>query len=581
MKMKTTTMLSAEVRFIYMGLILYMSGIQAEQKTVCALKGSSVDLSCSAQRHTMSQRWYFAHKTTSGCNLTEVNVEGNDKYNTANFTLKITNLTESDAKMYCYGDKTNPQSCWENAVNLQVTDVQVKVLPSTQGEAVTLVCSTSCSLTNYTWYKNTKYVYEDASPWYQELVSSDEAVTYSCSTKDYKDVRAPEVSVDSVTSTCFTVTYAKGSICPHGRCSITYPREVCVQRTPPNGGHVSLTCNTSCSLSEPQPAFSWYKNRQKYTIQSKHPSSSPDTFSCAVKEHERLLSAEVCVVEKNCSTVNYVSRRICALEGSSVNISSEYSHPENQKPNFKVWYKIKEQAEKLTEAAGQVEWSETDKNHHILTLKKVKKTDSAEYAFRAHTVEPAERRSDLPGVTLVVTDLRVKFAPSREVTEGDRVTLTCDTSCPLTNNTNYLWYRNGRPLTPTETHKHLVLDPVSRQQAGSYSCGVQTHKDKRSKEKSLTVQSLRSVLVPVAAGAAAVVLVIIAVTVCCWIRTKRTLEQPSTSGAGEITVQQLDSGPLYNNISAQPTLQEEHHYGRLVFSKDHTEDLYSTMNAAV
>ncbi|XP_055363958.1 sialoadhesin-like [Betta splendens] len=512
----------------------------------------------------MSQRWYFAYKTTSGCNLTEVNVEGNDKYNTANFTLKITNLTESDAKIYCYGDKTNPQSCWENAVNLQVTDVQVKVLPSTQGEAVTLVCSTSCSLTNYTWYKNTKYVYEDASPWYQELVSSDEAVTYSCSTKDYKDVRAPEVSgTDEVTFFYHPST------------------KVRVQRTPPNGGRVSLTCNTSCSLSEPQPAFSWYKNRQNDTIQSKYPSSSPDTFSCAVKEHERLLSAEVCVVEKNCWTVNYVSRRICALEGSSVNISSEYSHPENQKPNFKVWYKIKEQAENLTEAAGRVEWRETDKNHHILTFKKVKKNDSAEYAFRAHTGEPAERRSDVPGVTLVVTDLRVKFAPSREVTEGDRVTLTCATSCPLTNNTNYLWYRNGRPLTPTETHKHLVLDPVSRQQAGSYSCGVQTHKDKRSKEKSLTVQSLRSVLVPVAAGAAAVVLVIIAVTVCCWIRTKRTLEQPSTSGAGEITVQQLDSGPLYNNICAQPTLQEEHHYGRLVFSKDHTEDLYSTMNAAV
>uniref|UniRef100_A0A8C9WWI2 Ig-like domain-containing protein n=1 Tax=Sander lucioperca TaxID=283035 RepID=A0A8C9WWI2_SANLU len=71
--------------------------------------------------------------------------------------------------------------------------------------------------------------------------------------------------------------------------------------------------------------------------------------------------------------------------------------------------------------------------------------------------------------------LRVKFTPSAVVTEGQRVTLSCSTSCPLTDNTTYIWYFNSRPLTQTEKqNKHLVLDPVSSQHAGKYSCAVKT-----------------------------------------------------------------------------------------------------------
>ena len=61
------------------------------------------------------------------------------------------------------------------------------------------MCSTSCPLTEnpaaYIWYKNREFLYEDWSPWYQQLVSSEEAVTYSCAIKGYEDLRAPQVSV--------------------------------------------------------------------------------------------------------------------------------------------------------------------------------------------------------------------------------------------------------------------------------------------------------------------------------------------------------------------------------------------------
>lgn len=89
-----------------------------------------------------------------------------------------------------------------------------------------------------------------------------------------------------------------------------------------------------------------------------------------------------------------------------MNILGEYSHPDNQQPKFKCWYKIKrhekEGAEKLTEAAGRVKYSENINNHHILTILKLKKNDSAEYTFTAQT---EEKKFDFlePGVTLLVT----------------------------------------------------------------------------------------------------------------------------------------------------------------------------------
>ncbi len=73
------------------------------------------------------------------------------------------------------------------------------------------------------------------------------------------------------------------------------PTDIHVQRTPAaTPGHVRLTCNSSCPLT----AFIWYKNRDR---QSEKPqfvlNTSADSYSCAVKGLEDLLSAEVCEYE--------------------------------------------------------------------------------------------------------------------------------------------------------------------------------------------------------------------------------------------------------------------------------------------
>ncbi|CAI5681157.1 unnamed protein product [Oreochromis niloticus] len=521
-----------------------------------------------------------------------------------NPTLTINDLRESDANTYCCMKTTDrPGLCWYNGITLQVvTELQVKVIPATEGQTVTLMCSSSCPLTEkpaaYIWYKNREFLYEDWSPWYQELLSSEEAVTYSCAVKGYEDLRAPEVSVDSITATCFSVTYAKGRMCSSQQtsvnepCSITYPREVHIMRTAEEKkGSVTLTCNTSCNLTYPQTAYIWYRNRESYSenqhfIAEYRPNLwnwGPNVF-CAVKSNKYLLSAEVCVhYEVNCSAVNYVSRRICALEGSSVNITGEYSHPDNMKPKFKCWSKKwrkdKVEVEELIEAAGRVEYQDNMKNQHILTINNLKKNDSGGYTFRFNKDHEGWTQSDLPGVFLIVTELRVKMSPSAVVTEGQRVTLTCSTSCSLTDNTNYIWYLNSRPLTPRENqNKHLILDPVSREDAGSYSCAVKTNKDISSAPKTLTVQSITGTWTPAAAGVSAALLLLILLTVCWWVRKKRTPGQSPTTERSDQS-EQLSPGPVYEVTSAQPKEEDEVHYSRVHFKNKLVVPLYSTVQS--
>ncbi|XP_028251879.1 uncharacterized protein LOC114427838 [Parambassis ranga] len=199
-------MLLAEAGCVFMGIILCISGMNGEERTICALKGSSVDLSCSAQHPTDSMKWYTWTKDYVWRELSTIT---HLTYNMSehSHTLTINDLRETDANNCCCEDEKT-WLCWETAFKLIVSDLQVKVFPTTEGQTVTLMCSTSCPLTEkpaaYIWYKNREFLYEDWSPWYQELVSSEEAVRYSCAIKGYEDLRAPEVSVDSVTETCFT-----------------------------------------------------------------------------------------------------------------------------------------------------------------------------------------------------------------------------------------------------------------------------------------------------------------------------------------------------------------------------------------
>ncbi|KAK7169591.1 hypothetical protein R3I93_005541 [Phoxinus phoxinus] len=66
-------------------------------------------------------------------------------------------------------------------------------------------------------------------------------------------------------------------------------------------------------------------------------------------------------------------------------------------------------------------------------------------------------------------------SPER-VTEGDSVTLTCKSRCAPTDRATFIWYRNSlKILTESNFRNKLSLNPVRREDSGTYSCAVDGH----------------------------------------------------------------------------------------------------------
>ena len=89
---------------------------------------------------------------------------------------------------------------------------------------------------------------------------------------------------------------------------------------------------------------------------------------------------------------------------------------------------------------------------------------------------------------LFLSELQVLVDPAI-VTEGDRVTLTCTTTCSLSNNPTYIWYKNLHVISSTHTAGNTLNIPSVRiEDTGSYSCSVKGHEVHRSPEKTLSVR---------------------------------------------------------------------------------------------
>ncbi|XP_036796014.1 sialoadhesin-like isoform X2 [Oncorhynchus mykiss] len=258
----------------------------------------------------------------------------------------------------------------------------------------------------------------------------------------------------------------------------------------------TLTCSTTCTLPD-NPTYIWYKNghKEKEDTSSSYPDSfsDVDSYSCAVKGHEDLLSPAVCVRGQNCWSVTYPHQGVCALKGSTVDISSTYDSGDATITSSH-WFSSKQSSswkdelvpEDLTTDpgyAGRVEYvGEKESGRSTLRITDLREEDSAEYKFIFNTQTSGWGYS-FPGTTLTVTGLLVKVTPAT-VTEGQKVTLTCSTTCTLGDNPTYVWYKNGHVTTKSTS---LFLNPVSSEDAGRYSCSVEGHEDLPSAEETLTV----------------------------------------------------------------------------------------------
>ncbi|KAJ8332898.1 hypothetical protein SKAU_G00417940 [Synaphobranchus kaupii] len=149
-------------------------------------------------------------------------------------------------------------------------------------------------------------------------------------------------------------------------------------------------------------------------------------------------------------SVTYSPERMCALKGSSVDMRCTYSYPSSHTVQKTFWF--------INSWYGSQEPEDLSQD--------------AEYSRRVEYL--GDQNKDC---TLRIKQLRENLQAKVNhgtVTEGQRVTLTCSTTCTLTGSPAFTWYRNGSPLSFTN-QKHLFT--ASIEDAGKYSCAVKGYED--------------------------------------------------------------------------------------------------------
>uniref|UniRef100_A0A4W5KDP5 Ig-like domain-containing protein n=1 Tax=Hucho hucho TaxID=62062 RepID=A0A4W5KDP5_9TELE len=201
------------------------------KNSICALKGSTVDLSCSytyPRGHTVTTTTWNKWKSLTWTQIPDkyedrIEYRGNKENDC---TLRITDLREEDSTLYYFSFTTGSWTSG-SSVTLSVTDLKVTGGMWTRWEyKKTLTCSTTCTLIDnptYIWYKNRHIVKEDTSSLYSDYFS--DADSYSCAVKDHENFHSP-----AMCQKCWSVTYNHQRICAlkgstvNISCSYTYPR---------------------------------------------------------------------------------------------------------------------------------------------------------------------------------------------------------------------------------------------------------------------------------------------------------------------------------------------------------------------
>ncbi|KAG7217891.1 hypothetical protein INR49_020793 [Caranx melampygus] len=253
-----------------------------------------------------------------------------------------------------------------------------------------------------------------------------------------------------------------------------------------------VECDSSCE--PPRPSYIWYKNGQK-TSQTRASHSVPyyraDSYSCALRGSKDFPSPSTCVSGAGCNRVTYTDRRVCALRGSSVEISCSYNS-NNYDVESKLWFR-RGHSQHLVDIredpqySGRVEFLEPETRRSTLRITNLTESDSAEYLFK-FKARWFDWGSDLPGTTLTVTDVRVEVLWYFSLPK-----LKCETRCHVRDGTSYVWFKNGQKIQGESSYLYSL---VSYNPWDSYSCAVKGFEDFTSPALCVSGESCNSVTYP-------------------------------------------------------------------------------------
>ncbi|RXN38009.1 sialoadhesin-like isoform X1 [Labeo rohita] len=231
--------------------------VTCSQKSICAVKGSEMTLTCSYSNINIKTVFWFSEKQSTNWrnnnepkDLTlDSDYSGRVKHQISNSssTLTISDVRERDSGeyqlMFIMNDGVKHLS--SAAVSLTVTDLQLRMNPVSKDptdERVQLTCNTSCPLASgghYYWMKNgQRFTYTQSSNMF--VLISRNAGSFSCSRYLNLEHRSSSVCVSQ--SVCWDVTYTSTRVC----------------------ALVILSCLTTYILNDSH-TYIWYKNGRQVT----------------------------------------------------------------------------------------------------------------------------------------------------------------------------------------------------------------------------------------------------------------------------------------------------------------------------
>ncbi|XP_035282696.1 B-cell receptor CD22-like [Anguilla anguilla] len=464
-------------------IVLSVSGVLSQREwsvtytpeRICALKGSSEDMRCTYSYppcHTVQKTFWFNHwnKPQEPEDLSQdpeysdrVEYLG-DKY--SDCTFRINQLRKTDSKTYRFRVLIAcDEYTGEPGVALEVTDLQVMVNPDTvtEGQSVTLTCSTTCTLTGspaFIWYR-------DGSPLsftgrrHQFTASSEDRSRYSCAVKGY-ELHSPAVALN--------VRYRPKSI------SVSVPPSGEIVE----GSSVTLTC--SSDGNPPVQRYTWYKNNRaelswrgsSYTIKSITQQDAGEYYCEAgnVIGTERSPPKHLDVQYRPKRVAVSVSSSGKIVDGSSVTLTcSSNANPPVQKY---TWYKNNR---------AELSWRGSS-----YTIKSITLQDAGEYYCAARNVIGTERSPPKHlDVQYRPKRVAVSVSSSGKIVDGSSVTLTCSSNAnpPVQ---KYTWYKNNRAELSWRGSSYTIKS-ITLQDAGEYYCAARNViGTERSPPKHLDVQ---------------------------------------------------------------------------------------------
>ncbi|XP_073331641.1 B-cell receptor CD22-like [Pagrus major] len=501
----------------------YDWGVTYSSTEICALKGSTVDMSCtyrypSTVKRVENKFWFTKESNGVYVDLrTDPEYSGRVQYNCGNndCTLRITDLRESDSSEYKFRFITT-QPEWKYTgspgVTLRVTDLQVQVSTSvtyTYSYQAELKCHSSCLLPGrlrYVWYKNGQIIQGQTSDSYYSD-SFTPTISFSCAVEGHENSRSPPLYAPQLPSV-----------------SVSPSAEIV------EGSSVTLTCSSDAN---PAANYTWYKKNGDPDLQplSKEPqlvfssiqSSDSGEYYCTAENElgtrtSEYISIDVTYAPRLPSVSVSPSAEI--VEGSSVTLTC--SSDANPAANY-TWYK--ENYKLLQSPEGSYYFTS------------ISSEDGGNYSCKAQNQYGQNSSSLFIDVQYAPRLPSVSVSPSAEIVEGSSVTLTCSSDANPA--ANYTWYKENED-SPKASGQIFTITDIRAEHSGNYYCEAQNRRGRHNATLQLIVTIMK-----------------------CNLNT--VTEKHSVSQTFQITTE---------------AEQDDLHYASVRFSKSQTDPVYSNIRPA-